>query len=451
MAGCSGANSSTQARRSHETVLRSGTVVAAPVRLLLRRVAILRGEGALIREGYIVIDGERIADLGSGNGPATETTRGIEVREAPGLVAIPGLINAHTHLALTRYRGIADDVRLFEFLAETRKRVGRSTEEAFESALEGCQAAVRSATTCLVDSTTISPRPAAAAAKRVGVRLIGAAAARSLWLGEPAEDTFEQCLRETEAAAAEFASADRLYIPCLAAHSPYNCSADQIRRIKAACREHGWLFAMHLAESAEEVELIRRWHGKTPTAYLDSLGVLDDRSLLAHCVFLSDDDIRLLADRGSHVMHCPKSNAKLGNGAAPIPACLRQGVSVALGTDSMVSNNTLDMVEEMRFCVLIHRTAHRDATVVTARQAFAMATIAGARALGLDGEIGSLRPGKRADLALLALDPPAGLTEEGVLSELVFHATAASVRTVIVNGRVIFEGAAWNSPSSPRI
>lgn len=412
--------------------------------LLLRGVAILPGEGAFIPHGYILIDGERIAALGPGNGLATGGVPSVEVRDARGLVAIPGLINAHTHLSLTRYRGVADDVRLFDFLVETRKRWGRATpEEVFASALEGCRAAVRSATTCLVDSHATSPRPAAEAAKRVGVRLIGAAAARSLWLGEPAEDTFEHCLRETEATASDFAGADRLYIPCLAAHSPYNCSADQLRRIKAACQERGWLFAIHLGESAEEVELIRLWHGKTPTAYLDSLGVLDGRSLVAHCVHLTDDDIRLLAGRGSHIMHCPKSNAKLGNGAAPIPACLRHGVSVALGTDSMVSNNTLDMVEEMRFCVLIHRSAHRDAAVVSAREVFAMATTAGARALGLEGEIGSLRPGKRADLVLLALDPPAGLSEQSVLSELVFHATADAVRTVFVNGRVVFEQ--WNS------
>lgn len=416
--------------------------------LVIRRVAILPGKGPFIASGFIVVDGERIADLGPGDGPAAPSSTerppgGFEVRDAHGLVAIPGLINAHTHLALTRYRGIADDVRLFEFLLETRKHWSQAApNEAAESALDGCRAAVRSGTTCLIDSHATSPRPAAEAAQRVGVRVAGAAAARSLWLGEPAPDTFEQCLRETEAVAAEFAGSDLLYVPCFAAHSPYNCSADQIKRIKAVCSDRGWSFAIHLAESAEEVELIRRWHGMTPAEYLDRLGVLDDRSLLAHCVYLSEDDVRRLADRGSHVMHCPKSNAKLGNGAAPIPACLGAGVPVALGTDSMVSNNTLDMLEEMRFGALVHRTVHRDAAIVTARQVFEMATIAGARALGLAGEIGSLRPGKRADLALLALDPPSGMSEQAVLSDLVFHATADAVRTVIVNGRIVVDNGA---------
>jgi 5-methylthioadenosine/S-adenosylhomocysteine deaminase len=156
-------------------------------------------------------------------------------------------------------------------------------------------------------------------------------------------------------------------------------------------------------------------------------------------VFLSDEDIRILAGRGSHVMHCPKSNAKLGDGIAPIPACLTAGVSVALGTDSMVSNNNLDMLEEMRFGALIHRAAARDPSIVTARQMFDMATMGGARALGLDAEIGSLRPGKRADLVLLDLRPPLGLTEPGVLSELVFHATADAVRMVMVNGQMVYD------------
>ncbi|MGQ0570542.1 MAG: amidohydrolase family protein [Armatimonadota bacterium] len=418
--------------------------------VLLRGVAILPGEGPFIPRGFILIDGDRIEDLGPGDGPARDVRPEREVRserDGPGLVAIPGLINAHTHLALTSYRGIADDVRLFDFLVETRKRWGTATpEEALEAAMAGCRAAVRSGTTCLVDSHATSPRPAAAAARRVGVRLVGAAAARSTWFGEPATDTLPMVLRETDATVAEYARDDLMFVPSLAAHSPYNCSGDQIRQVKAICRERGWLFAIHLAECEEEVELIRRWHGLTPAAYLDSLGVLDDRSLLAHCVYLTEDDVRVLAKRGSHVTHCPKSNAKLGDGIAPIPSCLRAGVSVALGTDSMVSNNNLDMLEEMRFGVLIHRALHQAPTVLTAREIFEMATIRGARALGLTDQIGSLRPGKRADIALLALDPPQGLTEESVLSELIFHATVDAVRTVIVNGEIILDAGGSRGP-----
>ena len=414
------------------------------MRRLLRHVAILPGEGSFIPNGFILINADRIEALGPGDGPRPgEAPPPDAARDAQGLVAIPGLINAHTHLSLTNYRGIADDVRLFEFLVETRKHWGKSTaQDAFEAALAGCRAAVRSATTCLVDSHPTSPGPAAEAARRVGVRLVGATAARSLWFGEPAVDTLEVVVRETDAVAAQYARDDLMFMPSLAAHSPYNCSAEQIRHVKAACRDRGWLFAIHLAECEEEVELIRRWHSMTPTAYLDSLGVLDDRTLLAHGVFLTDDDIRRLADRGSHLMHCPKSNAKLGDGIAPIPACLRQGVSVALGTDSMVSNNNLDMLEEMRFAALIHRGLHRAPDVMTARGVFAMATVEGARALGLADQLGSLRPGKKADLALLALQPPLGMTEQAVLSELVFHATAETVRTVFVDGRPVLDDGA---------
>ncbi len=402
---------------------------------VLRHVAILPGEGPFIPSGFIRIDGDTITDLGPGDGAAVD-----HVIDGRGRVAIPGLINAHTHLALTFYRGIADDVRLFDFLAETRKYWGKATPtEASASALAGCCSAVRSGTTCLVDSHTTTPRPAAEAAHRVGVRLVGAPGARSLWFGEPAPDTFLEGLRETDSTASDYAGPDLMFVPYLSAHSPYHCSAEQIQLVKGACRDRGWLFGIHLAECQEEVELIRRWTGMTPTEYLDSLGVLDERTLVAHAVFLSDGDAGLLASRGSHLAHCPKSNAKLGDGIAPVPLCLRHGVSVVLGTDSMVSNNNLDMLEEMRFGVLLHRGAHRDPRVLTAREIFEMATIKGARALGLSDRIGSLRSGKRADLALLEMKPPLGVTEQAVLSELVFHATAEAVRTVIINGRIIVE------------
>jgi len=402
------------------------------VSLLLRHVAILPGDGPFIPDGFIRIDGDRITALGAGQGGAAGASRG--------LVAIPGFVNAHTHLALSRYRGIADDLPLFAFLAETRKRWGTAShDEAYRAARAGCVEAVRGGTTTVCDSHARSPRPAVEAAVDIGVRIVAAGSARSTWFGAPAEDTLPDVLRETSAVAAA-APADGMYVPSLAAHSPYHCAAPQIQRIKAICRERGWLFAIHLAECLEESELIRSWTGLTPTAYLDGLGVLDERTLVAHAVHLTAADIRRLADRGTHVVHCPKSNAKLGDGIAPIPACLEAGVSLALGTDSMVSNNRLDMLEEMRFGALIQRGLQRDPGVISARQIFDMATLGGARALGLDGEIGSLRPGKKADLALLALAPPLGLTEDAVLSELVFHATDDAVRTVIVNGRIVVDG-----------
>ena len=412
--------------------------------LLYRHLAVLPGEGPFIADGFILIEGDRIAALGPGSGPP-----GHDVRDARGLVAIPGLINAHTHLALSLYRGIADDLRLFDFLRETRKRWAAATDaDAYRAAIVGCREAVRGGTTTLCDSHARSPRPAVAAAARTGVRIVAAGSARSTWFGAPAADTLAEVLRET-GALADAARGDLMYVPSLAAHSLYHCTPAQIQRIKAVCRDRGWLFAIHLAECEKEVELVRQWTGMTPTAYLDRLGTLDDRTVVAHAVCLDAQDIRRLAACGSHVVHCPKSNAKLGDGIAPVPACRAAGVSLALGTDSMVSNNRLDMLEEIRFGALIHRGLHRDPTAMTARQIFEMATTGGARALGLGEEIGSLRPGKKADLALLALSPPLGLTEEAVLSELVFHATSAAVRTVIVNGRTVVDDGRVLVPHDP--
>jgi 5-methylthioadenosine/S-adenosylhomocysteine deaminase len=427
--------------------------------VVLRNVAILDSESPFVPRGYVWIQDERIHAVGPEpglGGSASEGGSEISLEAAAtsppgvdpaaravdgrGLAVIPGLINAHTHLALTHLRGIADDVRLFPFLHETRKRWRAATwEETRRAALDGCRGAIRSATTTLCDSAAMTPHPVADAGRAAGVRIVGAGAARSTWFGAPDADTFDATLRETQAAADAYAGDDLLYVPSFAAHSPYNCTPEQIRRVKDACRERGWLFAIHLAEVSEEVELIRKWHGVTPTRYLDSLGVLDDRTILAHGVFLDGDDLKSLADRGAHLAHCPKSNAKLGDGVAPIPDALRAGVSVGLGTDSMVSNNNLDMIEEMRFGALIHRAVRFDPSILTARAMFEMATIGGARALGLGAEIGSLRAGKRADLALIELRPPQGAAEDLLLSELVFHATADAVRAVIVNGNVIWE------------
>ena len=196
---------------------------------------------------------------------------------------------------------------------------------------------------------------------------------------------------------------------------------------------------IHAAESREEVEIVRSRHGHRPIEHLHRLGLLDARTILVHCVWLDDGEIELVAASGATVSHNPVSNAKLASGVAPVQALRRCGVPVGLGTDSMLSNNALNLFQEMKFAVLLQRAHRLDGNALSARDVLAMATREGAKVLGWQAEIGSLETGKEADFVVLDLQHPLGLTPDRVLSDLVFAAGPQHIQAVVVHGETIFE------------
>jgi 5-methylthioadenosine/S-adenosylhomocysteine deaminase len=306
----------------------------------------------------------------------------------------------------------------------------------------GCYQAVlemvRGGITTACDCTRYGAGLFASVAAEVGMRALGGAMANSPALRPNGRPNWPLALEETRQAMADHAGDGRVRF-YLGAHSPYSCTPELLVEVKQAANQLGLPFVIHAAESREEVEMVQSRYGRRPIEHLHHLGVLDSRTLLAHCVWLDEGELALLAETGAAVSHNPISNAKLASGVAPVMALRARGVPVGLGTDSMLSNNALNLFQEMKFAVLLQRAHQLDGHALSAGDVLAMGTREGAQALGWHHEIGSLEAGKEADLVVLDIDHPLGLTPERVLSDLVFAAGPQHVQAVMVHGEMIFE------------
>ena len=373
-------------------------------------------------------------------GPAAELRaahRAAEEIDATGCLVLPGLINTHTHLAMTLLRGCADDVTLQAFLGIVIPREAEllSPGHVATAIRVAIAESVRSGVTGALDMYWFHEAAQAVAAE-AGWRLHTGPTFMDVPGppdGRAYGERLEWARRDLAARAEAPASGTR---PVVFAHSVYTLSPDQLLDIFALAREYGALVHIHAAENAAEVETVVGAHGKRPVELLDSLGLLGPDVLLAHAVDLSDAEIAAIARTGTAVAHCPVSNLKLGCGIARVPDLLSAGVTVGLGTDGAVSSNTLDLLGAIRVAALVHK-AGGDPTAVTAEQAVRMATIESARALGLDGLLGSLEPGKRADLLVLDLARPHLTPRHDPWSMVAYAAAAADVRDTVVDGRIL--------------
>lgn len=356
-----------------------------------------------------------------------------------GRVVIPGLINTHTHGGLSLHRGCCDAGTLFEWAQTLAPYTSGLT---LEDNRWGCYQAVlemvRGGITTACDCTRYGAGLFSSVAADVGMRSLGGALANSPSLRPNGRPNWPAALEETQRAMAEQGSDHRCRF-YLGAHSPYSCTPELLVEVKQAADRLGLPFVIHAAESREEVEIVRSRHGHRPIEHLHRLGVLDARTILVHCVWLDDGEIELVAASGATVSHNPVSNAKLASGVAPVQALRQCGVPVGLGTDSMLSNNALNLFQEMKFAVLLQRAHRLDGNALSARDVLAMATREGAKVLGWQAEIGSLETGKEADFVVLDLEHPLGLTPDRVLSDLVFSAGPQHIQAVVVHGETIFE------------
>jgi 5-methylthioadenosine/S-adenosylhomocysteine deaminase len=230
-----------------------------------------------------------------------------------------------------------------------------------------------------------------------------------------------------------------LITPAIAPHAPYTVSTEHLKQAHGFSAKNGIPLVIHVAEDAAETKTIREKYGSSPVAYLDRIGLLDERTIAAHMVWPTDDDILTLARRGVGVGHCPQSNMKLAAGVAPVPAMLKAGVAVGLGTDGAVSNNDVDMWEEIDTAAKLHKVISKDPTVLNTREALEMATIRGARAIHQEKEIGSLEPGKKADLIIVDIGSIHQTPIYNIFSQLVYATKASDVQTVMINGRLVME------------
>jgi 5-methylthioadenosine/S-adenosylhomocysteine deaminase len=394
-------------------------------------------------QGALLVENDRIAWIGDQAAwPDAASSQGFRpdhVLDLRGAVVIPGLVNVHAHGGLSVHRGVCDEGDLFGWAKELAPHTSSLVEE---DLVLGCylaiMAQVASGTTCTCDCTRYGVGIFARVANTIGLRSISGALVNSPELRPQGRHNWPSALHETEAALVEFATSNRSRF-FLGAHSPYNCTPELLVKVKKEAERLAIPFNIHVAETQTEVDQIQAKHGRRPVEWLESLGVLDQTTLIDHAVWLSPEETEIVAKRGAAVAHCPISNAKLASGVDPIPDLRRQGVVVGLGTDSTLSHNSQNMFEEMKFAVLIQRIIHLDGHILTARDALRMATLEAASAVGWADEIGSLSPGKQADLVVLNLPHPQELTAERVESDLVYACGPDRVQTVMVAGEIIYD------------
>ena len=401
-------------------------------------VLIKDGAGWKTEKADILIDGNRIAAVGTGLDAV-----GGEVIDAAGKMAMPGLINAHTHAYMTIHRNYADDLMFFDWLDKVQQvEDGMTVEDVYWTTMLAIIEMIQTGTTCFVDMNIKSAEeksgPRSAAAGAVAESGLRAVISRGLAGTADSDESvmkFGQAVREMEI----FRDEKRLQF-IHGPHAPYSCMADYLKKLTQSCRERGIGQTIHLAESQAEMENMEKDHGTTPIRYVDALGVFDVPVIAAHCVYATEADIRIMAEKGVSVAINPKSNMKLGNGFAPAPAFLEAGINVCLGTDGCGSNNALNMFQEMNAAALAYKGANRKCPCVGADDVLNMATVNGAKAIGREGELGEIREGMLADLILIDLRQPQMIPANNLVSALVYSATGAEVDTVVVDGKVLMAG-----------
>lgn len=401
-------------------------------------VVTMDADRRVIENGAVAIRGERIVAVG----PADELRGRYRARRrvhARGGLILPGLINAHTHAAMALYRGVADDRALEEWLRDYIFPLeARHTTADFVywgtklAALE----MIRGGITTFADMYYFEEE-VARAASQAGLRVV----AGETILDFPAPDfaTPGEALRYTEEFIQRWHN-HPLVVPAVAPHSAYTCSAETLRAAAALAQRTGAPLLIHLAETKAEVEEGKKRNGESPVAYLAELGVFETPVLAAHCVWVDEADRALLAEKGVACVHNPSSNLKLASGVAPVVALRAAGVTVGLGTDGPAgSNNDLNLFEEMDLAAKLQKVSTGDPRILPAEEALALATIEGARALGLEEEIGSVEPGKRADLIVVRRNAPHAIPAFDVYSQIVYSLKASDVETSLINGRVVME------------
>jgi 5-methylthioadenosine/S-adenosylhomocysteine deaminase len=397
-------------------------------------------DGAVLEDHSVAVrDGRIVAVL-----PSAAAARGFETAHRVRLdrhVLIPGLVNLHTHAAMTLMRGLADDRPLMEWLKEhvwpvELKHV--SPEFVYDGTLLACAEMLRGGVTCFNDMYFF-PEAAARASLDSGMRAsLGIIAVEfpSAYAAD-AEDYLAKGLALRDRLGTE----DRLSF-CMAPHAPYTVSDRTFARLATLAEELDLPVHMHLHETEEEIRGSVEAHGRRPIARLESLGLVSPRLIGVHAVHLTDAEIALLARNGCSVAHCPSSNLKLASGFAPVAALVEAGVNVGLGTDGAASNNRLDLFQEMRTAALLAKGVAGRADALPARAALRSATLGGARALGLDRLVGSIAPGKAADLCAVALDGPSTRPCYDPVSHLVYACSRDDVTHVWVAGEAVLEDAA---------
>jgi len=392
---------------------------------------------SIITDGAIIIDKGKIVEIGDSeklriNFPVLKSI------EAKGKLVMPGLINTHTHSAMTIFRGFADDIALKSWLHEF---VFPSEAKYINAETVKLGTTLAIAEMLLSGTTTYNDmyfyvQEAAEVTEKFGMRAV--LSEGIIDYPTPSAASPEIGIIHTEELLQNWKNNTLINI-AISAHSPYSCSKNLLQKVKSFADKHAIKLHIHLAETQWEVVEIQKLHKLTPTEYLESIGILDSNVIAAHSVHLTEHDIDLYAKYGLGVAHNPECNMKLASGVAPIPKLLAKGVKVGIGTDGVASNNNLDIFQDLRTAAFVHKLVNSNPSLVNAKEMVKMATIGGAQVLGLEHEIGSLEKGKKADLLIVDLFKPHLMPIYDIYSHIVFSMTGNDVETSIINGKIVME------------
>jgi 5-methylthioadenosine/S-adenosylhomocysteine deaminase len=388
----------------------------------------------LVVSGDVAIEGDTLLQVGD-QGELPPDWKPTKIIDGKDHLCLPGLINCHTHAAMTLFRSYADDLPLMYWLEKKIWPVEAklSGEDVYWGTALALIEMIRSGTTTFNDMYFFMDE-VAQAVEKIGMRACLARGLIGIGVqGEVALDESKQLITKWHKQAE-----GRINI-WLGPHAPYTCPPVYLEKVLAVAEEYQVGIHIHLSETEDEVKQIRDRYGKTPVALLKEVGVFRYPVVAAHCVHLTDEDIRCLAENGVGVAHNPESNMKLASGIAPVAKLREAGVAVGIGTDGAASNNNLDMLEETRTAALLQKVATGDPQALPAATALFMATREGARVLGLEEEVGMLKPGYKADLILIDLRQSHWFPRHNLVSQLVYAAQAHDVDTVIINGKVVME------------
>ncbi|KPK02357.1 MAG: hypothetical protein AMK71_02515 [Nitrospira bacterium SG8_35_4] len=398
----------------------------------------MEGDLSVINDGAVAVAGSEIAAVGSYSDISINFTSE-RVLDGADRVVFPGLVNTHTHAAMVYFRGLADDLPLQEWLekhiwpAEMQWLTADFVEDAIELA---CLEMLKAGVTTYTDMYFYQ-EVAAKKVEKIGMKAVLCSGIIDFpWkdYAQSADDYFsrgEEHIKNWKG--------NDLITPGIAPHATFTCSPDNYMRAKELADKYDVPLHTHLAETEFEVAQCKERYGTSPVEHLDSIGFLSDRVSAAHCVWPTDREIKILADKKVGVAHCMESNLKLASGIAPVPKMIQAGVTVGLGTDGAASNNDLGILAELSSAAKVHKAVWRDATVLDSRTALLMATRNGAEILGLGNRSGSLKPGKKADLVIADLRKPHLMPMYDIYSHIAYCMRASDIDTVMVNGKIVVE------------
>jgi 5-methylthioadenosine/S-adenosylhomocysteine deaminase len=412
-------------------------LLADPADILITGGTVVTMAGPNIERGSVAIRNGEIVAVG----PSAEVDRRFTAKtviRAGGMAVVPGFVNAHTHVPMTLFRGIADDRDLMDWLTHfifpaEAKNVDRDFVK-WGTRLAAAEM-IRSGTTTFCDMYYYES-DIARETKAAGLR--GVLGETLIDFPAPDNKTWDAAIDYMRGFVREW-KGDRLITPAFAPHAPYTVSTDHLKQVRSLATELGVPILIHVSETKDELRQIAEKHnGMTPGVYLDSIGFLGDDVHTAHGVWLTADEIRMFAEKKVGVAHCPESNSMLASGVAPVVDMIKAGVEVGLGTDGPAgSNNNLDMVEEMASAARLQKVTKGDPKAITAREVLRLGTIGGAIALGLGDRIGTLERGKRADIAIIDLQQAKTQPVYSVESAIVYAASGNSVVTTICDGKIL--------------